>query len=66
MTLADYVTTFGQDLLERYGERVHKLAINAGFTCPIAMAAKAAAAALFAITQHSTQRRVIPPASLHK
>ena len=34
MTLADYVTTFGQDLLSRYGERVHKLAINAGFTCP--------------------------------
>ncbi len=34
MTLADYVNTFGQDLLARYGERVHKLAINAGFTCP--------------------------------
>ncbi|MBI5041612.1 MAG: TIGR01212 family radical SAM protein [Gammaproteobacteria bacterium] len=34
MTLADYVTTFGQDLLRRHGERVHKLAINAGFTCP--------------------------------
>lgn len=34
MTLADYVTTFGQDLLARHGERVHKLAINAGFTCP--------------------------------
>ncbi len=34
MTLADHVNTFGQDLLRRYGERVHKLAINAGFTCP--------------------------------
>jgi radical SAM protein (TIGR01212 family) len=34
MTLADRVTTFGQDLLRRRGERVHKLAINAGFTCP--------------------------------
>ncbi len=34
MTLAQYVNTFGQDLLRRYGERVHKLAINAGFTCP--------------------------------
>lgn len=34
MSLADYVATFGQDLLSRYGERVHKLAINAGFTCP--------------------------------
>jgi radical SAM protein (TIGR01212 family) len=34
MTLADVVHTFGQDLLRRYGRRVHKLAINAGFTCP--------------------------------
>ena len=34
MSLADYVNTFGQDLLRRYGERVHKLAINAGLTCP--------------------------------
>ncbi|KHD08992.1 hypothetical protein PN36_09035 [Candidatus Thiomargarita nelsonii] len=34
MQLSDYVNTFGQDLLQRYGERVHKLTINAGFTCP--------------------------------
>ncbi|MCF6354493.1 MAG: TIGR01212 family radical SAM protein [Candidatus Polarisedimenticolaceae bacterium] len=34
MALSDYVNTFGQDLLRRYGQRVHKLAINAGFTCP--------------------------------
>ena len=34
MALSDYLNTFGQDLLRRYGERVHKLAINAGFTCP--------------------------------
>lgn len=34
MALSDYVTTFGQFLIARYGERVHKLAINAGFTCP--------------------------------
>lgn len=34
MALSDYVTTFGQSMLRRYGERVHKLAINAGFTCP--------------------------------
>jgi len=34
VSLADYVNTFGQDLLRRYGERVHKLAINAGLTCP--------------------------------
>ena len=34
MVLSDYVNTFGQDLLQRYGERVHKLTVNAGFTCP--------------------------------
>ncbi|MEJ1470278.1 MAG: TIGR01212 family radical SAM protein [Candidatus Sedimenticola sp. (ex Thyasira tokunagai)] len=34
MALSDFINTFGQDLLNRYGERVHKLAINAGFTCP--------------------------------
>lgn len=32
--LSAYVNTFGQDLVRRYGRRVHKLAINAGFTCP--------------------------------
>jgi hypothetical protein len=34
MALSDYVNTFGQHLLKQYGERVHKLSINAGFTCP--------------------------------
>ncbi len=34
MTLADQVPTFGQAMLRRYGERVHKIAIDAAFTCP--------------------------------
>ncbi|MFZ0789052.1 MAG: TIGR01212 family radical SAM protein [Chromatiaceae bacterium] len=34
LVLSDRVSTFGQYLLRRYGERVHKLAIHAGFTCP--------------------------------
>jgi hypothetical protein len=34
MNLASYVNTFGQSMLQRYGERVHKIAIDAGFTCP--------------------------------
>ena len=34
MTLADYVNTFGQDMVARHGERVHKIAIDAGFSCP--------------------------------
>jgi len=34
MTLADHVNTFGQAMLRRYGERVHKVALDVGFTCP--------------------------------
>ena len=34
MALSDYVATFGQAMLRRYGERVHKIALDAGFTCP--------------------------------
>jgi radical SAM protein (TIGR01212 family) len=34
MALSDLVNTFGTDLLHRYGARVHKLALHAGFTCP--------------------------------
>lgn len=33
-TLADYVNTFGQSIKTRYGDRVHKIAIDATFTCP--------------------------------
>jgi len=32
MVLSQYVNTFGQVMLARYGERVHKIAIDAGFT----------------------------------
>src|SRR4030067_2012243 len=34
MALSDYIQTFGQYLLERHGERTHKIALDAGFTCP--------------------------------
>ena len=34
MNLAQYVNTFGRAMVARYGERVHKIAIDAGFTCP--------------------------------
>ena len=33
-SLADLVTTLGSDLLSRHGERIHKLALDTGFTCP--------------------------------
>ncbi|GMQ86921.1 MAG: TIGR01212 family radical SAM protein [Gammaproteobacteria bacterium] len=32
--LTDRVNTFGQAMLRRYGERVHKLALDASFSCP--------------------------------
>lgn len=34
MDLAQRVHTLGTQLLARHGERIHKVAINAGFTCP--------------------------------
>lgn len=34
MPLSDVVHTFGQWLLAKYGERVHKIALDVGFTCP--------------------------------
>lgn len=33
-TLAEQLPTFGQQMLKRYGERVHKIALDAAFTCP--------------------------------
>ena len=32
--LSEFVETFGQQLLRQFGERVHKVTIDAGFTCP--------------------------------
>lgn len=34
MILSDYVNTFGQAMRRRYGRRVHKIALNAGMSCP--------------------------------
>ncbi|MEW8347910.1 MAG: TIGR01212 family radical SAM protein [Candidatus Thiodiazotropha taylori] len=33
-TLAEQLPTFGQYLLNRFGERVHKIALDTAFTCP--------------------------------
>ena len=32
--LASRLNSYGQNLLARFGERVHKIALDAGFTCP--------------------------------
>lgn len=34
MILSTYVNTFGQSMLDKYQQRVHKIAIDADFTCP--------------------------------
>jgi hypothetical protein len=34
MVLSERINTYGQLLLRRYGERVHKIALDAGLTCP--------------------------------
>ncbi len=34
MVLSNYVNTFGQFLLDKHQQRVHKIAIDANFTCP--------------------------------
>lgn len=34
MTLSQYVYTFGQSMLQCYGERVHKVALDVGLSCP--------------------------------
>ncbi len=34
MILSARVNTLGQDLLRRHGQRVHKIALDAGFSCP--------------------------------
>lgn len=34
MQLSDYVNTFGQHMLQKHGERVHKISLNANLTCP--------------------------------
>ena len=34
MVLSNYVNTFGQFLLDKHQQRVHKIAIDADFTCP--------------------------------
>ena len=34
MQLHDHINSLGRDLKQRFGEKVHKLSINAQFTCP--------------------------------
>jgi hypothetical protein len=60
-TLSDRVSTFGQYLLRRYGERVHKLAIHAGFTCPNRDGTKGRGGCTFCNNASFNPQGVAPP-----
>ena len=34
MALSDHILTFGQYMVQQHGERLHKIALDAGLTCP--------------------------------
>jgi len=34
MRLSNYVNTFGQSMLHKYGERIHKISLNVNLSCP--------------------------------
>ena len=59
--LSERVHTLGQDLLRRYGQRVHKLAINAGFTCPNRDGTKGTGGCTFCNNQSFSPNAQEPP-----
>ncbi len=59
--LSARVNTLGQDLLRRYGQRVHKLAVNAGFTCPNRDGSKGRGGCSFCNNQSFSPNAVEPP-----
>ncbi len=61
MVLSDFVPTFGQDLLRRYGERVHKLALHVGFTCPNRDGTKGRGGCTFCNNASFTPKPAQPP-----
>ena len=34
MQLHELINTFGQDLKQRHGQKIHELSIHGAFTCP--------------------------------
>jgi radical SAM protein (TIGR01212 family) len=62
MDLSDYVNTFGQDLIRRYGERIHKITLNAGFSCPTRDGSKGIGGCTFCNNAAFNHHPVNPPA----
>ena len=62
MALSDYVHTFGQHMLQQHGERVHKIALDASFTCPNRDGVKGTGGCTFCnIASFSPNGRTPPP-----
>jgi hypothetical protein len=61
MALSDYVNTFGQHMLKQHGERVHKIALDAGMTCPNRDGAKGRGGCTFCNNASFSPNGLTPP-----
>ncbi len=61
MALSDYVNTFGQHMLKQHGERVHKIALDAGMTCPNRDGAKGRGGCTFCNNASFSPNGQMPP-----
>ena len=62
MALSDYILTFGQLMLQQQGERVHKIALDAGLTCPNRDGVKGTGGCTFCNNASFSPNGRIPPA----
>ena len=62
MALSDYLLTFGQHMLQQHGERVHKIALDAGLTCPNRDGVKGIGGCTFCNNASFSPNGRIPPA----
>lgn len=65
MILSDRINTYGQDLLRRYGERIHKIALDVGMTCPNRDGSKGIGGCTFCNNDSFSPNGRTPP-SLHE
>jgi hypothetical protein len=61
MALSDYIHTFGQHMLQQHGERVHKIALDAGLSCPNRDGAKGTGGCTFCNNVSFSPNGRIPP-----
>src|SRR3990172_8630962 len=66
MALSDYILTFGQYMLQQHGERVHKIALDAGLTCPNRDGEKGMGGCTFCNNASCSPNGKIPPTLLEQ